>query len=51
MWTSLLIVLLVLAAAVGVLLVLERMEFLSVFPRLRRRRPGGDGGPGKPPAA
>lgn len=51
MWTSLLIVSLVLAAAVAVLLVLERMEFLSVFPRLRRRRPGGDNGPGEPPPA
>ena len=50
MWTSLLVVLLVLAAAVVVLLVLERMEFLSVFPRFRRRRPGGSEGPGDPPA-
>jgi hypothetical protein len=50
MWTTLLIVLLI-GAAVIALLVLERLEFLSVFPRLRRRWRGGadEGGGGGPP--
>jgi hypothetical protein len=51
MWTPLLTVLVIVAAAVVALLVLERLEFLSVFPWLRRRRrPGEDGQPGGPPA-
>jgi hypothetical protein len=49
MWTPLLTVLVIVAAAVVALLVLERLEFLSVFPRLRRRwRGGADGGQGPP---
>ena len=47
------VVLLAILAAAVALVVLNRLEFLSVFPRQRRRpRPGGDGPPegGGPPA-
>jgi len=46
------VVLLAILAAAVALVVLNRLEFLSVFPRRRRRpRPGGDGPEGGPPAA
>ena len=46
------VVLLAILAAAVALVVLNRLEFLSEFPRRRRRpRPGGDGPEGGPPAA
>ncbi len=44
------VVLLAILAAVAALVVLNRLEFLSVFPRRRRRpRPGEDGPSGGGP--
>ena len=49
--SSTMVVLLAILAAAIALVVLNRLEFLSVFPRRRRPRPGGDGPEGGGPPA
>ncbi len=46
MWDTTLLILLILAVIVLGLVVLDRLEFLSIRPRRRGRPPGGEDPPG-----